>query len=217
MEMFSTIDWIVVIVYFLAIAGIAAWSMKKKKDTAQEYFLAGRNVGWFVVGASILASNVGSEHVVGLSGTAAESGLVMGHYELHSWIVLLLGWVFIPFYIRSGVFTMPEFLERRYNSSARWFLSVVSLLSYVLTKVSVTVYAGAVVIATFMGFDFWTSAFVLVILTGVYTVLGGMRAVVYTEALQAVLLIIGSLILTLMGLSELGGWDAMIADRKSVV
>ncbi|HRJ30083.1 MAG TPA: sodium:solute symporter [Cyclobacteriaceae bacterium] len=212
MEMFSTIDWIVVIVYFLAIAGIAAWSMKKKKDTAQEYFLAGRNVGWFVVGASILASNVGSEHVVGLSGTAAESGLVMGHYELHSWIVLLLGWVFIPFYIRSGVFTMPEFLERRYNSSARWFLSVVSLLSYVLTKVSVTVYAGAVVIATFMGFDFWTSAFVLVILTGVYTVLGGMRAVVYTEALQAVLLIIGSLILTLMGLSELGGWDAMIAS-----
>jgi solute:Na+ symporter, SSS family len=212
MEMFSTIDWIVVIIYFLAIAGIAAWTMKRKKDTAQEYFLAGRNVGWFVVGASILASNVGSEHVVGLSGTAAESGLVMGHYELHSWIVLLLGWVFIPFYIRSGVFTMPEFLERRYNSTARWFLSVVSLLSYVLTKVSVTVYAGAVVIATFLGFDFWTSALVLVVLTGIYTVLGGMRAVVYTEALQAVLLIIGSLILTLIGLNELGGWDAMIAS-----
>jgi solute:Na+ symporter, SSS family len=212
MEMFSTIDWIVVIIYFLAIAGIAAWTMKRKKDTAQEYFLAGRNVGWFVVGASILASNVGSEHVVGLSGTAAESGLVMGHYELHSWIVLLLGWVFIPFYIRSGVFTMPEFLERRYNSSARWFLSVVSLLSYVITKVSVTVYAGAVVIATFLGFDFWTSALVLVVLTGIYTVLGGMRAVVYTEALQAVLLIIGSLILTLIGLNELGGWDAMIAS-----
>jgi SSS family solute:Na+ symporter len=212
MEMFSTIDWVVVALYFLAIAGIAAWTMKRKKDTAQEYFLAGRNVGWFVVGASILASNVGSEHVVGLSGTAAESGLVMGHYELHSWIVLLLGWVFIPFYIRSGVFTMPEFLERRYNSSARWFLSVVSLLSYVLTKVSVTVYAGAVVIATFMGFDFWTSALVLVVLTGVYTVLGGMRAVVYTEALQAILLIVGSLILTIIGLSELGGWDAMIAS-----
>jgi solute:Na+ symporter, SSS family len=212
MELFSTIDWVVIVLYFLAIAGIAAWTMKRKKDTAQEYFLAGRNVGWFVVGASILASNVGSEHVVGLSGTAAESGLVMGHYELHSWIVLLLGWVFIPFYIRSGVFTMPEFLERRYNSSARWFLSVVSLLSYVLTKVSVTVYAGAVVIATFMGFDFWTSAFVLVILTGIYTVLGGMRAVVYTEALQAVLLIIGSLILTLIGLHELGGWDAMISS-----
>ncbi len=211
MELLSTIDWAVVALYFAAIGGIAAWSVRRKKETPQEYFLAGRNVGWFVVGASILASNVGSEHVVGLSGTAAESGLVMGHYELHSWIVLLLGWVFIPFYIRSGVFTMPEFLERRYNSSARWFLSIISLLSYVLTKVSVTVYAGAVVIASFMGFDFWTSALVLVVLTGIYTILGGMQAVVYTESLQAVLLIVGSLILTLMGLHALGGWDAMIA------
>ncbi len=211
MELFATLDWIVIILYFLVIAGIAAWSMKKKKESTQEYFLAGRNVGWFVVGASILASNVGSEHVVGLSGTAAQTGLVMGHYELHSWIVLLLGWVFIPFYIRSGVFTMPEFLERRFNSSARWFLSVVSLLSYVITKVSVTVYAGAIVIASFMGFDFWTSAVVLVVLTGIYTVLGGMRAVIYTETLQAILLIAGSLTLTILGLSELGGWDAMIA------
>jgi SSS family solute:Na+ symporter len=210
MTLFSVIDWIVVIVYFLAIAGIAAWSMRRKKDSPQEYFLAGRNVGWFVIGASILASNVGSEHVVGLSGTAAESGLVMGHYELHSWIVLLLGWVFIPFYVRSGVFTMPEFLERRFNSSARWFLSVISLLSYVLTKVSVTVYAGAVVIASFLGFDFWTSALVLVILTGIYTVLGGMKAVLYTESLQAILLITGSLLLTILGLSELGGWNALI-------
>jgi solute:Na+ symporter, SSS family len=154
---------------------------------------------------------VGSEHVVGLSGTAANSGVVLGHYEMHSWIVLMLGWVFIPFYIRSGVFTMPEFLERRYSASTRWFLSVLSLLSYVLTKVSVTVYAGAIVIASFMGFDFWTSAFVLVILTGVYTVVGGMQAVLYTESLQAILLIIGSLTLTILGLVELGGWDAMIA------
>lgn len=212
MELLSLLDWIVVALYFIAIGGIAWWSMKRKKETPQEYFLAGRNVGWFVVGASILASNVGSEHVVGLSGTAAETGLVMGHYELHSWIVLLLGWVFIPFYLRSGVFTMPEFLERRYNASSRWFLSVVSLLSYVLTKVSVTVYAGAVVIASFMGFDFWTSALILVILTGIYTVLGGMQAVVYTESLQAILLITGSLVLTIMGLHELGGWDAMIAS-----
>ncbi|GCC50306.1 SSS sodium solute transporter superfamily protein [Chryseotalea sanaruensis] len=211
MEILSTLDWVVIALYFLVIAGIAAWSMKKKKESTEDYFLAGRNIGWFVVGASILASNVGSEHVVGLSGTAAETGVIMGHYELHSWIVLLLGWVFIPFYIRSGVFTMPEFLERRYNSSARWFLSVVSLLSYVITKVSVTVYAGAVVIATFMGFDFWTSALVLVVLTGIYTVLGGMKAVVYTETLQAILLIVGSAILTVLGLIELGGWDAMIA------
>ena len=211
MEMFQTLDWIVILVYFAIIAGISAWTMQKKKDSASEYFLAGRNIGWFVVGASILASNVGSEHVVGLAGTAASSGVVMGHYELHSWIVLLLGWVFIPFYVRSQVFTMPEFLEKRYGPNARWFLSVVSLLSYVLTKVSVTVYAGAVVIATFLGFDFWTSALVLVTLTGIYTVLGGMRAVAYTEALQAIVLLLGSIILTFIGINELGGWDAMIA------
>jgi len=211
MQLFETLDWIVIGLYFALIAGISIWSMRSKKDSTSEYFLAGRNIGWFVIGGSILASNVGSEHVVGLAGTAASSGLVMGHYELHSWIVLLLGWVFIPFYIRSQVFTMPEFLERRFGSSARWFLSIVSLLSYVLTKVSVTVYAGAVVIAAFMGFDFWTSALVLVVLTGIYTVAGGMRAVAYTEAVQAVVLLLGSIILTVIGLNELGGWDSMIA------
>jgi solute:Na+ symporter, SSS family len=211
MTVFETIDWIVIVAYFLVIAGISVWSMRQKKDSAQDYFLAGRNIGWFVVGTSILASNVGSEHIVGLAGTAAKSGVTMGHYELHSWIVLLLGWVFIPFYIRSKVFTMPEFLEKRYNSSARWFLSVVSLLSYVLTKVSVTVYAGAVVIAAFLGFDFWTSALVLVVLTGIYTVLGGMHAVAYTEALQAIVLLLGSILLTFLGLNAVGGWDALIA------
>lgn len=211
MELFQPIDWIVIALYFLVIAGIAYWSMRKQKNSARDYFLADRNIGWFIVGTSILASNVGSEHVVGLSGTAAKSGLVFGHYELHSWIVLLLGWVFVPFYMRSKVFTMPEFLEKRYNANARWFLSVISLLSYILTKVSVTVYAGAVVIATFMGFDFWTSALVLVILTGIYTVIGGMRAVAYTEAMQAIVLLLGSVILTILGLSELGGWDALLA------
>lgn len=210
MNLFETLDWIVIGAYFALIAGISLWSMRRKKDSASEYFLAGRNIGWFVVGASILASNVGSEHVVGLAGTAADSGLVMGHYELHSWIVLMLGWVFIPFYLRSQVFTMPEFLERRFGPNARWFLSIISLLSYVLTKVSVTVYAGAIVIANFLGFDFWTSALVLVVLTGIYTVVGGMRAVAYTEAVQAVVLLAGSLLLTAIGLHELGGWNAMI-------
>lgn len=118
MQVFQTLDWIVIFLYFGIIAGISWWSMRQKKDSASEYFLAGRNIGWFVVGASILASNVGSEHVVGLAGTAAKSGVVMGHYEMHSWIVLLLGWVFIPFYVRSQVFTMPEFLEKRYGSNA---------------------------------------------------------------------------------------------------
>src|SRR5690606_21298869 len=123
-----------------------------------------------------------------------------------------LGWVFVPFYMRANVFTMPEFLEKRYNSRARWILSIVSLLSYVLTKVSVTVFAGALVISSFIGVDFWTSALVLVLLTGIYTVLGGRRAVAYTEAMQAVVLLLGSIVLAIPGLLELGGWDALVAS-----
>lgn len=207
---FGTLDWLVIALYFSVLFGIAVWVMKQKQDTATEYFLAGRHVGWFVIGASIFASNIGSEHIVGLAGTAAKSGMVMGHYELHSWCVLLLGWVFVPFYMRSMVFTMPEFLEKRYNPTARWFLSVISLIGYVLTKVSVTVYAGAVVFQTLMGIDFWTGALVIVILTGIYTIFGGLRAVVYTESLQAIVLLLGSITVTVLGLIKIGGWGNLV-------
>lgn len=210
MTTFETLDWVVVAAYFLVLLGIAWWVLLQKQENAADYFLAGRHVGWFVIGASIFASNVGSEHVVGLAGTAAKSGLVLGHYELHSWLVLLLGWVFVPFYMRSRVFTMPEFLERRYSPAARWFLSLVTLVGYILTKVSVTVYAGAVVMQALMGIDFWTGAVVVVLLTGLYTVLGGFRAVVYTETLQAIILIAGSVTVTFIGLSKLGGWGRLV-------
>jgi len=204
---FQSIDWIVVCLYFLILFGISWWSMKQKQRSTQDYFLAGRHVGWFVVGASIFASNIGAEHIVGLAGTAAKSGVVMGLYELHSWIILLLGWVFVPFYMRSKVFTMPEFLELRYSPKARWFLSLITLIGYVVTKVCVNVYAGAVVFQTLMGIDFWTGALFVLIFTGIYTVLGGMRAVVYTEALQTIVLILGSVIVTIAGLIKIGGWS----------
>lgn len=207
----QSIDWIVIGLYFLVIFGIAWWVIRQKQESTTEYFLAGRHVGWFVIGASIFASNIGSEHIVGLAGTAAKSGVAMGHYELHAWCILLLGWVFVPFYMRSRVFTMPEFLEMRYSPTARWFLSLISLVAYVLTKVSVTVYAGAVVFQTLMGIKFWTGALITVILTGIYTILGGLRAVVYTESLQAIILIVGSVTVTVTGLVKIGGWDNLIA------
>jgi solute:Na+ symporter, SSS family len=210
MQFLGLIDWFVVGLYFLVIAGISIWSIRKRKDSPSDYFLANRNLGWFVIGASILASNVGSEHIVGLAGTAAKSGLAMGHYELHSWIVLILGWVFVPFYMRSKVFTMPEFLERRYNSKARWLLSIVQLLSYIIAKVSVTIYAGAVVFNAFLGVDFWSGAIILIVITGLYTVFGGLHAVMYTEALQAIVLLVGSIILTISGLVEIGGWNNLV-------
>jgi len=202
----DTLDWIVIALYFAALIGIAVWVIRQKQRNTEDYFLAGRNVGWFIVGASIFASNIGSEHIVGLAGTGAKSGMPLAHFELHAWIVLLLGWIFLPFYARSGVFTMPEFLEKRFNSQARWFLSLFSLVGYVLTKVSVAVYAGGVVIETITGVSFWTGALTTVIVTGVYTVLGGMRAVVYTEALQTIVLIAGSAAVTIIGLHEIGGW-----------
>ncbi|HPW61944.1 MAG TPA: sodium:solute symporter [Cyclobacteriaceae bacterium] len=209
MQGFATLDWIVIGAYFVLIAALAAWVMTRKQQTTEDYFLAGRNIGWFVVGASIFASNIGSEHVVGLAGAGAGGKIPMLIYELHAWLVITLGWVFLPFYIRSGVFTMPEFLERRFNSSTRWFLSVFSLIAYVLTKISVTVYAGGIVISSILHIDFWFGALMTVILTGIYTILGGMRAVVYTEALQTVVLVIGAGTLTFIGLDSVGGWEGM--------
>ncbi|HZJ21243.1 MAG TPA: sodium:solute symporter [Pricia sp.] len=209
MKTLDTLDWISISLYFLVLAGIAVWVIRNKKDNTEDYFLAGRNVGWFVVGASIFASNIGSEHVVGLAGTGASNKLPLLIYEIHAWVVLILGWVFLPFYARSGVFTMPEFLEKRFDARSRWVLSIFSIIAYVLTKISVTIYAGGVVVSALLGIDFWTGAIATVILTGIYTVLGGMRAVVYTETLQAVLLIIGAAVLTFMGLDKVGGWSSM--------
>lgn len=215
MEGLQSLDWIIIGLYFLVIFGIAWWVIRQKQATTTEYFLAGRHVGWFVIGAAIFASNIGSEHVVGLAGTAAKTGVAMGHYELHAWVILLLGWVFVPFYMRSKVFTMPEFLEMRYSPTARWFLSIISLIAYVLTKVSVTVYAGAVVFQTLMGVEFWTGALITVILTGIYTILGGLKAVVYTESLQAIVLLLGSITVTVLGLIKIGGWNNLISIAGS--
>lgn len=203
----QTIDWVVIALYFVVLFGIAFWVILQKQKDTEDYFLAGRNIGWFIVGASIFASNIGSEHIVGLAGTGASNKMPLLIFELHAWIVLILGWLFLPFYARSGVFTMPEFLERRFDARSRWFLSLFSLIGYVLTKVSVSVYAGGIVIEQLMGIDFWTGALITVILTGIYTVLGGMRAVVYTETLQTVILVIGAAVITFLGLQEIGGWS----------
>jgi len=207
-QSFTSLDWVVIGIYFAILLGVAFWVVAQKSQTTEDYFLAGRNMGWFVVGASIFASNIGSEHVVGLAGAGAGNKIPMLIYEIQGWLVVTMGWVFLPFYMRSGVFTMPEFLEKRFDARSRWFLSIFSLLAYVLTKVSVTVYAGGIVISSLLHIDFWTGALSTVILTGIYTVLGGMRAVVYTETLQTIVLVIGAGSLTYFGLDAAGGWEA---------
>ena len=208
------LDWVVLGIYFALLMGVAIWVVLQKNKNTEDYFLAGRNVGWFVIGASIFASNIGSEHVVGLAGTGFASGTPMAHYELHAWIVLLLGWLFLPFYIRSGAFTMPEFLEKRFDSRSRWFLSVFSLFAYVLTKVSVTIYAGGIVVSELLAIPFWYGAIGIVMFTGAYTIIGGMKAVIYTETLQTIVLILGSIIITYLGLQEVGGWTQL---RETVI
>jgi solute:Na+ symporter, SSS family len=218
MAIMSSIDWVVVALYFAVILGLAWWVVRKGQENATEYFLAGRHLGWFIVGASIFASNIGSEHLVGLAGSGATDGVAMAHYELHAWCLLVLGWVMVPFYMRSKVFTMPEFLERRFSPVARTVLSVISLVAYVLTKIAVGIFAGGVVFSVllpemnFLGMDsFWIGSILVVVITGLYTILGGMRAVAYTEALQTVILIIGSALVTFFGLQALGGWSALRA------
>ncbi len=205
----ETLDWILIGLYFFMLFAVAVWVIMQKQKNTEDFFLAGRNVGWFVIGASIFASNIGSEHVVGLAGTGAESGMPMAHYELHAWIVLVLGWLFLPFYMRSRVFTMPEFLEKRFDARSRWFLSIFSIIGYVLTKVSVTIYAGGVVVSQLLNLTFLQGALGIVIITGIYTVLGGMRAVVYTETLQTIILILGSAFLTYQGFQAIGSWEEL--------
>jgi solute:Na+ symporter, SSS family len=216
MSTLATLDWIIIAGYFSIILGVAWWVIKQRQETSVDYFLAGRHLGFFIVGASIFSSNIGSEHLVGLAGSGATDGVAMAHYELHAWCLLVLGWVMVPFYLRSKVITMPEFLERRFSPSARTLLSVISLVAYVLTKIAVGIFAGGIVFSVllpdihFLGLDsFWLGSILVIVFTGIYTILGGMRAVAYTEALQSVVLIVGSILVTIFGLKTLGGWGVL--------
>ena len=213
----ATLDWIVIAIFFVALVGIIVWVMKQKQNNAADYFLGGKDATWIAIGASIFASNIGSEHLIGLAGSGASSGMAMAHWEIQGWMILLLGWVFVPFYTRSMVYTMPEFLERRFNPQSRTILATISLISYVLTKVAVTVYAGGLVFQQVFGIDtlwgidfFWIAAVGLVLITALYTIFGGMKSVLYTSVLQTPILLLGSLIILVLGLKELGGWDEMM-------
>jgi SSS family solute:Na+ symporter len=213
----TTLDWIILGIFFLGLIGIIIWVLYQKDKDTTDYFLASKNAGWLSIGSSIFASNIGSEHLVGLAGAGFLSGMAMAHWEMHAWFILILGWVFVPFYDRIKIYTMPEFLERRFSPGSRSILSGISLVSYVLTKVAVTVYAGGVVFDQVFNIEsvsifgreidfFWVSAIGLVAITGLYTVLGGMKAVMYTSVLQTPVLLFGSIVILIVGLAKVGGW-----------
>ena len=244
--MLEGLDWLCIALYFVLVFGVAAWAALRQRaarKTSAGYFLAGRNAGWFVIGASLFASNIGSEHLVGLAGMGAKSGVAVGQFEIMAgFCLLILGWIFVPFYLRSGVVTMPEFLERRYSPAARWYMAVISIVGYVLTKVSVTIAAGGIVfkwmgiyetikdyawaqplitVLRWMGItepadcSFWIGALVVVLATGVYTVLGGLKAVLWTDLLQCFVLIGGSVAVTVAGLMQVGGWNNLVEAADS--
>lgn len=216
----SNLDYIILGGYFCLVFGIAlAIILKekgfKKSNSKSAYFLGGKNLGWFVVGASLFASNIGSEHLVGLAGAGASGDFPVAQFEIiAAFMLLILGWLFVPFYIKSGVFTMPEFLEKRYSPWARSYLSWVSILGYVLTKISVTIAAGGIIFSAILGIDFWTGAIIVVLSTGLYTIFGGLKAVIYTDVMQLFILLGGSLAVCYYGLEALGGWDQLVVKTE---
>lgn len=213
--MLTCLDWLTILGYFGVLAAVVLLT-KRKQESGEDFFLGGRSVGWLAIGASIFAANIGSEHLIGLAGSGATYGVGYAHLELHSWLLITMCWVFLPFYYKSGVSTMPEFLERRFGPKARWILSLVSLAAYVLTKISVTVYAGALFFEVMMPevqltiggtviSSFWIGAVLTVLLAGIYSAFGGLCAVVYTDLVQTGVILLGTLSVTAFALHYLGG------------
>src|SRR5246500_3152681 len=207
----APLDLAIIGIYFLIIFCIGLYFAKKER-TPTDYFLAGRDIGWFFIGASLFVSNISTEHFIGLSGTGASSGLAVGHFEwLACLILLLLGWVFVPFYLRSNVFTMPEFLERRFNRNCATYLATISVIAYIFTKISVQLYAAAIVLERVVGWSPLTAAVILVVATGIYTIAGGLAAVIYTDLVQTLILLAGAIALTIIGLDKVGGFAGLRA------
>src|SRR6202521_1065644 len=205
----ATLDLVIIGVYFAIVFGIGLYFSLKERSS-EEYFLHGRDIVWFFIGASLFVSNISTEHFIGLSGAGASSGLALRHFEWWACLILLiLGWVFVPFYLRSNVFTMPEFLERRFSRSCAIYLASISIIAYIFTKISVQLYAASVVLERVAGWSLWKTAIILVSVTGVYTIAGGLAAVIYTDMVQTMILIVGAVVLTLIGLHRVGGFAAL--------
>jgi solute:Na+ symporter, SSS family len=226
-SVFNALDWWIIVAFAAAMIVVVMLSMRKKSESGKDYFLSGKDSNWLQIGTSIFSSNIGSEHLVGLAGAGFATGMAMAHWEMQGWIILVLGWVFVPLYDRMKVFTMPEFLELRFSRGSRSILSVLTVASLVLTKIAATIYAGDVVVRTLLGVDsvsmfghqvdiFWVIALGLAFTTGLYTVLGGLRVIMYTAVLQTPVLIFGSVAILIIGLQQLGGgdlvtgWNAMV-------
>nr|XP_020500038.1 sodium/glucose cotransporter 2 [Labrus bergylta] len=210
-------DICVIVGYFVMVIGVGIWSMfRSNRETVGGYFLAGRTMSWGPVGASLFASNIGSGHFVGLAGTAAASGIAVGGFEwIALFIVLLLGWLFVPVYLTAGVITMPQYLKKRFGGTRiSLYLSVISLFLYIFTKISVDMFAGAVFIQQALGWNIYVAVISLLCITALYTVTGGLAALMYTDTVQTFVIIAGAFILSGFSFVEVGGYSALL-DKYS--
>ena len=193
----NSIDLIIIVVYLVGILLIGILSVRLKKMTSEGYFLAGRGLGWVMVGAALFASNISTVHLVGLAASGYNEGLVWGNFEwLAAITLIMLGLVFAPFYFKSRISTLPEFLEKRYGSAARTIMAFIAIIGALFVHIGMSLYAGAVVFQAFFGINVITSILVISVITTIYTVLGGLKAVVVTESVQTVILILGAIVLT---------------------
>ncbi|QPH39038.1 sodium:solute symporter [Pedobacter endophyticus] len=214
--MISTIDIIITIAYILFIVTIGLWTGRSKKKnhetTSGEYFLAGKSLKWPMIGLALFATNISCLHLVSLAQSGFDSGLLNGNFEwMAAFTLILLALLFVPFYIRSGISTLPDFLERRYNRACRDWLAFISILSAIVIHIAFSFLAGGIVLETLFGINMYTSIVVIAALTGLYTIIGGLKAVVVTETIQSLVLIVGAIIITAFAWNKVGGWDHAVA------
>ncbi|KAJ8369074.1 hypothetical protein SKAU_G00091020 [Synaphobranchus kaupii] len=211
-------DIVVIVGYFLLVIGVGIWSMfRTNRSTVGGYFLAGRTMVWWPVGASLFASNIGSGHFVGLAGTGAAGGIAVGGFEWNAlFIVLLLGWLFVPVYLTAGVITMPQYLKKRFGGGRiSLYLSIISLFLYIFTKISVDMFSGAVFIQQALGWNIYVAVIALLSITALYTVTGGLAALMYTDTVQTFVIIAGAFVLTAFAFVEVGGYGALLERYPS--
>lgn len=212
LENFSLLDISILVIYLVVILIIAFYSSRKKDKDFADYFLSGKNAGWIAIGMAIFATNISSEHFIGLAGSGAARGLAVAQFELMAiFILILLGWVIAPIYLKSGVATVPELFEKRFNAKSRKFLAGLSIGIYFLTKITVTLLAGGLLFYKMFGLSIYTFAILTILVTGVYTIIGGATAVLKTQVIQSFILILGAVLLTAFGLSEVGGYSGLRA------
>ncbi|KAK3566464.1 hypothetical protein QTP86_033990 [Hemibagrus guttatus] len=206
-------DIVVLVIYFIFVLAVGIWSsIRANRGTIGGYFLAGRSMTWWPIGASLMSSNVGSGLFIGLAGTGAAGGLAVGGFEWNAaWVLIALGWIFVPVYISAGVVTMPEYLRKRFGGQRiRIYMSVLSLILYIFTKISTDIFSGALFIQLSLGWDLYLSTVVLLAVTALYTIAGGLTAVIYTDALQTVIMVVGAFVLMFIAFNKVGWYEGLV-------